>query len=135
MFVYWISKRIQGFKAAEYQKKNKFSSKILLQGFRVFGPTAWAQILSDKRKYLQLQNVECFFIGYIEEYKGFNLLNIRTKQFFIERSLKFDEPLQKVELVEENFVDFPSCSADNLGDKNGSNDSDFVEMISDISEK
>ena len=75
------------------------------------------------------------FIGYTKESKGFNLLNIKTKQIFIERSVRFDEPLQEVELVEENSVDFPSCSANNLGDKSGSDDSDFVEMISNISEK
>ena len=86
------------------------------------------------RKYLQPQSVECLFIGYPEESKGFKLLNIRTKQIFIERSVKFDEPLQEVELVEENFVYLPSCSADNLGDKSGSDESNFAELISDISE-
>ena len=67
---------------------------------------------------------------YPEWYKGFKLLNIITKQIFIEISVNFDEPLQEVDLVEENSVDFPTCSADNLGDK-----SDFEEMIYDISEK
>ena len=47
----------------------------------------------------------------------------------MERSVKFDEPLQEVELVEENYVDLPSCSADNLGDKSGSDDSDYVETL------
>ena len=83
---------------------------------------------------MQLQSVECFFIGYTEEYKGFNLLNIKTKQIFIEISVRFDESLQEVDLVEENFVDFPSYSAHNLGDKSGSDDSDFAKMISYISE-
>ena len=74
-------------------------------------------------------------IWYTEESKGFNLLNIRTNQFFIEISVKFDEPLQEVELVGENVADFPACSADNLGDKNGGDDSDFEELICDISEQ
>ena len=64
--------------------------------------------------------------------KGFNLLNIRTKKIFIERSVKFDEPLQEVELVEENSIDLPSRSADNLGDKSGSDESDFAEIIYEI---
>ena len=53
----------------------------------------------------------------------------------MERSVKFDEPLQEVELVEENFADLPSSSADNLGDKIGGDDSNFSEMIYDVSEK
>ena len=62
-------------------------------------------------------------------------MSIKTKQIFIEICVKFDEPLQEVELVEENSVEIPSCSADNLGDKSGSKGFDFVDMISDISEK
>ena len=106
-----------------------------MSNLRVFGSTAWARIPHDKRKDLKPQSVECLFIGYPEESKGFKLLNIRTKHFFIEISVRFDEPLQEVELVEENSVDFPSYYADNLGDKSGSGDSDFSELIFDIGEK
>ena len=84
---------------------------------------------------MQPQSVEYIFIGYPKEYKGIKLLNTITNQIFIEISVKFDEPLQEVELVEENYVDFPTCSADNLGDKSGSDDSDFLELIFDISEQ
>ena len=62
-------------------------------------------------------------------------MNIRTKQISIERSARFEEPLQKVELVEEKFAEIPSCYADHLGDESGSEGSDFAEMRSDISEK
>ena len=75
------------------------------------------------------------FIGYIEESKGFKLLNIRTKQIFIERSVRFQEPLQEVELVEEKTVEIPSCSADHLGDESGIEGYYFVALISHISEK
>ena len=75
------------------------------------------------------------FNRYIEEYKGLNLLNIKTKQIFIYISVEFDEPLEEVQLVEENSADFPTCFANNLGDKNGSYESYFEEMISDISDK
>ena len=115
--------------------KSYFGHKQDVSNFRVFGSTAWARIPSYKRKYLQPQSVKCLFIGYTEESKEFQLLNIRTKQIFIERSVRFDEPLQEVELVEENSVDFPSCSANNLGDKSGSDDSDFIELIFDINEQ
>ena len=99
--------------------KSYFGHKLDVSNFRVFGSTAWARIPSDKRKYLQPKSVECLFIGYPDESKGFKLLNIITKQIFIERSVKFDEPLQEVELVEENSTDFPACSADNWVTKMG----------------
>ena len=84
---------------------------------------------------LQPQSIECLFIGYPKESKGFKLLNIRTKQIFIERSVWFEEPLKEVELVEGNFVEIPFCSADHLGDESGSEGSDFEDMIYDISKK
>ena len=62
-------------------------------------------------------------------------MNIRTKQIFIKISVKFDEPLQEVELVEENSAEIPSCSADNLGDESGSEGFNFEYMIYNISEK
>ena len=62
-------------------------------------------------------------------------MNTKKNQIFIEISVKFDEPLQEVELVGENSAYFPACSANNLGEKNGGDDSDFAEIISDISEK
>ena len=112
-----------------------FGHKLDVSNFRVFGSTAWARIPHDKRKDLQTKSVECFLIGYIEEYKGFNLLNIRKKQISIKRSVQFEEPLQEVELVEENSVEIPSCSVDHLGDENGSEGYEFADMISYISDK
>ena len=57
---------------------------------------------------MQPQILECIFIGYPDESKGFKLLDIKTKQIIIERSVKFDEPLQEVELVKEKTAEFPS---------------------------
>ena len=65
--------------------KAYFGHKLDVSNSNVFGSTEWAQIPHDKRKDLQTQSIECLFIGYIEESKGFKLLNIRTKQIFIER--------------------------------------------------
>ena len=62
-------------------------------------------------------------------------MNIRTKHIFIEISVHFEEPLQEVELVEKKTAEIPSCSADHLDDENGSEGSDIVDMMSDISEK
>ena len=82
----------------------QISSNVL--NLRVFGSTAWARIPLDKRRALQPQSIECMFIGYFDESKGFKMLDIKTKQFIIERSVIFDEPLQEVELVRKllNFV-------------------------------
>ena len=103
-----------------------------MSNLRVFGSTAWARIPLHKRKDLQLQSIECLFIVYIDESKGFNLLDIKTKQIIIERSVKLDEPLQKVELVKEKTVEFPSYSIEYLDDEG--DDTDLDPLISDISE-
>ena len=57
-----------------------FGHKLDVSNLRVFGSTAWARIPHDKRKSLQPKSVECLFIGYPNESKGFKLLDIRTKK-------------------------------------------------------
>ena len=104
-----------------------------MSNLRVFGSTAWARIPLDKRRALQPQSIECLFIGYPDESKGFKLLDIKTKQIIIERSVKFDEPLQEVELVEEKTAEIPSYSIEYLDDEIGGDDPDLDPMISDIS--
>ena len=76
---------------------------------------------------------ECMFIGYPDESKGFKLLDINTKQIIIKRSVKFDEPLQEVELVKEKTVEFPSYYAEYLDDEIGGDDPDLDPLIFDIS--
>ena len=104
--------------------KNPFKSYIGhkrdVSNFRVFGSTTWDRIPLDKRKSLQPQSIACMFIGYLEESKEYKLLNIRTKNIFIERSVRFEEPLQDVELVEEETAEIPSLSAEDFGDENES---------------
>ena len=41
-----------------------FGHKPDVSNFKVFGSTAWARILHDKRKALQPKSIECLFIGY-----------------------------------------------------------------------
>ena len=48
----------------------------------------------------------------------YKLLNIRIKNIFIERSVCFEEPLQDVELVEEETAEISSRSADDSDDEN-----------------
>ena len=93
-----------------------------VSNLRVFGSTAWAQIPLDKRRDLQPQSIECMFIGYPNESKGFKFLDIKTKNIIIERSVKFNEPLQEVELVKEKTTEFPSYCAEYLDDEIGGDD-------------
>ena len=95
-----------------------FGHKPDVSNLRVFGSTAWAQISLDKRRALQPQSIECLFIGYPNESKVFKLLDINTK-YIIERSVKFDEPLQEMELVKEKTAEFPSYSTEYLDDEIG----------------
>ena len=57
------------------------------------------------------------------------------KKKIIEISVKFDEPFQGVELVEEISTEIPSYYADQLGDQSGSEGFYIDNMISDINEK
>ena len=104
-----------------------------MSNLSVFGSTAWDRIPLDKRRALQPQRIECLFIGYLDESKGFKLLDIKTKQIIIERSVKFNEPLQEVELVKEKTAKFPSHSTKYLDDEIGGDDPDLDPLISDIS--
>ena len=103
----------------------KYINKSDVSNLRVFGSTAWARIPLDKMWALQPQSIECMFIGYPDESKGFKLLYIRTKQIIIERSVMFDESLQEVELVKEKTAEFPSYSAEYSDDEIGRDDSDL----------
>ena len=62
-----------------------FGHNSYVSNLQVFGSTAWAQIPLDKRRDLKPQRRECMFIGYSNEYKGFKLIYINTKQIIIER--------------------------------------------------
>ena len=110
-----------------------FGHKPDVSNLRVFGSTAWAQIPLDKRRDLKPQSIECMFIGYPDESKGFKLLDINTKHIIIERSFKFDEPLYEVELVKEKTVEFPSYSTEYLDDVIGGDEPDLDPLIYDIS--
>ena len=110
-----------------------FGHKPDVSNLRVFGSTAWARIPLDKRRDLQPQSIECLFIGYIDESKCFNLIDIKTKYIIIERSVKFVEPLQEVELVKEKIVQFPSYSTEYFDDEIGGDDPDLDPIISNIS--
>ena len=56
-----------------------FGHKPDVSNLQVFGYIAWARIPLDKRRALQPQSIECLFIGYPDESKGFNLLDFKKK--------------------------------------------------------
>ena len=60
------------------------------------------------------------------------MLYIKTKYIIIERSVKFDEPIQEVELVKEKTAEFPSYSTEYLDDVIGGDDPDLDHLIPDI---
>ena len=91
--------------------------------FRIFGSKAWDRIPIEKRKALQPQSQEFLFVGYCEDSKGYNLINLSTNKSFIERSVQFqEEPLVAIEVGE-------SSSPQNLlivsGETNEFDDSDM----------
>ena len=71
-----------------------FEHKPDVSNLQVFGSTAWARIPLDKRRALQPQSIECLFIRYPNESKGFKLPNIKTKQI-IEREVSSSMSLFK----------------------------------------
>ena len=52
---------------------------------------------------MQPQSQECLFVGYSEDSKGYNLINLSTNKSFIERSVQFqEEHLAAVEVGESS---------------------------------
>ena len=71
--------------------------------FEIFGSKAWDRIPTEKRKDFQTQSQECLFFGYYEYSKGYNLINLSTNKYFIERSVQFQEdPLVAMEVGESS---------------------------------
>ena len=69
------------------------------------------------------------FIGYPDESKGFKLVDVITNQIIIEISVRFDEPLQEIELAKEKTAEFPSYSTEYLDDEIGGDDHDLDHLI------
>ena len=61
-------------------------------------------------------------------------MNIRDKNIRIERSVRFEEPLQDLKLLEDETIEIPSLSAEDYGDENESMSYDILDMMYDISE-
>ena len=76
-----------------------------------------------------MQSIECLFIGYPDESKGFKLLDIKTKHIIIEMSVKFNMVECRPALVKEKNAEFPSYSTEYLDDEIGGDELDFNPLI------
>ena len=56
-----------------------------------FGSKAWDRIPIDKRKAFQAQSKECILLGYAEDGKAYELMEVANRKCFIERSVQFEE--------------------------------------------
>ena len=101
--------------------------------FRIFGSKAWARIPIENRKDLQPQIQECLFVGYSEDSKGYNLINLRTNKYFIEISVQFKEdPLAAVEVGESSSSPEPLIASEKTNEFVDFDMSDNDDLIVDI---
>ena len=76
----YINKRVpHSYMKGNIHFKAYFRHKPDVSNLRVFGSTAWAWSPLDKRRDFQPQRIQCMFIGYPNEFKGFKMLDIKTK--------------------------------------------------------
>jgi hypothetical protein len=61
--------------------------------FRIFGSRAWARIPSEKRKALDPHSREYIFVGYLDDVKGYKLIDPSMDWLIIERSVQFEESI------------------------------------------
>jgi hypothetical protein len=64
--------------------------------FHIFGLRAWERIPSEKRKELDPQSIECIFVGYPDDLKGYRLIDISSDQLIIGSSVQFKESVLHV---------------------------------------
>jgi hypothetical protein len=70
--------------------------KLEVIHFHIFGSRAWARIPSEKRKALDPQSTECIFVRYLDDVKGYRLIDLSSDQLIIEHSFQFEESISRV---------------------------------------
>jgi hypothetical protein len=114
--------------------------------FCIFGSRAWAQIPSEKRKALDPQSTECIFVGYLDDVKGYMLIDLSSDQLIIERSVQFEESVLHApqQPHADTFIIPPvrhdehahaDSSSDESFDSEDSDDSDLESVRSDANSK
>jgi hypothetical protein len=64
--------------------------------FHIFDSRAWARIPSEKRKGLDPQSTECIFVGYLDDVKGYRLIDLSSDCLIIDHSVQFVESVSHV---------------------------------------
>jgi hypothetical protein len=67
---------------------SRSSVKPEVTHFRIFSSCAWAQTPSEKRKALDPQRTECIFFGYLNNVKGYRIIDISLDHPIIEHSFQ-----------------------------------------------
>jgi hypothetical protein len=111
--------------------------------FCIFGSRAWARIPSEKRKALDPQSTECIFVGYLDDVKGYRLIDIFSDRLIIERRVQFEESVSHVPQqshadtftlppVRDDEHEHVDSSLDESFDSEDSDDSDLESVQSDV---
>jgi hypothetical protein len=82
--------------------------KLDVTHFCIFGSRAWAHIPSEKRKSLDPQSTPCIFVGYLDEVKGYMLIDLSIDRLIIECSVQFENPLHAPPVQHEDTLVPPS---------------------------
>lgn len=75
--------------------------------FKVFGCRAMVHVPKEKRKKLDKKAIECIFLGYSDETKGYRLMVKSTKKILISRDVMFFENCVIDDEHLDNYVEFP----------------------------
>lgn len=80
-----------------------YNSPQDLSFLRIFGTRAMVKIPDEQRKKLEKKSVECVFVGYAENTRGYRLYNLNTKKIIISRDVIFFE--EEASVVNKNQLD------------------------------
>jgi hypothetical protein len=80
--------------------------KLEVTHFHIFGSHAWDPIPSEKRKTFDPWSIECIFVGYPDNVKGYRIIYILLDRLIIERSVQFEQSVSHVpqQLHEDTFI-------------------------------
>ena len=72
--------------------------------FRVFGSLCYTHVPSKVRHKMDARSIQCVFLGYPDERKGYNCYDPSTRRVYISRDVVFDEKDSWYKLEKEVMV-------------------------------
>jgi len=87
----------------EILSKCKLDFKFL----RTFGCACWPNLRPYNSNKLQPRSLQCIFLGYNPNHKGYKCLNLSTKRLYISRDVVFDEGVFPLTLMSNKTLDQP----------------------------